>query len=162
MINIWRTLPDDWFLVIKEHSNGIGNRSYTMLKNLSKLRNVILLDEKASAVDLMKQAQAVFTVTGTMALEAALQGIPSITLAPMWFNFLNHCKHMNWEELEVLELEEYCERVRSLPVNKDEYMDYVTKNSFKGELDGILYNPACLDINNLKNLCDAFMCVLEN
>lgn len=161
VINIWRTLPDDWYLVIKEHSNGIGNRSFSFLNKLSKLRNVILLDEKASAVQLMKQAQAVFTVTGTMALEAGLQGIPSITLAPMWFNFLNHCKHLTWEELEVLDLEKYCSEVRKRPVNKDEYMEYVAKHSFKGELDGIMYNDRVLEKENLKRLCDAFLHILE-
>ena len=32
--NIWRILPDDWCLVVKEHTNAIGDRPLSFLKKL--------------------------------------------------------------------------------------------------------------------------------
>lgn len=160
VVNIWRNLPDDWYLVIKEHSNGIGNRSYKYLHSLSKLRHVIILDEHTSALDLMKKSKAVISVTGTMAIEAAMQGIPAITLAPMWFNLLNYCNHMGWEEMEKIDLKTYTESVKEQTLNKDEYMEFVLKNSFEGEFDGILSNPRVMEKDNLNKLSQAFLTVL--
>lgn len=162
VLNFWRQLPPDWYLVIKEHSNAIGDRSYDFFKKLQRYPRIVLMNEYANAQELMKKAQLVVTNTGTMALEAALQGIPAITLSHVVFNNLNYCKHCNWQTFEQYNsLEDLVNEIKSLPNNKQEYEKFVAEYAFDGILTDIVTMPNVLNGKNITNLVNAFLSLIE-
>ena len=85
-------LPKGWTLLVKEHPSqflwqtegelGRDNAFYDRLASLSGVRLVPLEVESQALVE---RAAAVVTVTGTVGWEAALHGVPAITLAHPWY-----------------------------------------------------------------------------
>jgi hypothetical protein len=162
VVNLWRQLPPDWYLVIKEHSVAIGDRSHKFFSELLKYPRVVLMDEHADSQKLMQKAQLVCTNTGTMALEAALQGIPSITFSKVWFNVLNYCKHCNWQIFETYNtLADLINEIRSLPNNKEDYSNLINRFAFDGVLTDIVSMPNVLNVNNITKLVEAFVSLIE-
>lgn len=158
IINIWRQLPPDWFLLIKEHSNAIGDRSLSYFRKFNKFPHIILLDERMDSHEIMENAQLVVTNTGTIGLEAALKGIPAVSLSKVVFNCLNYCRFMNWEDFEKYDsLEDLVREIRSLPQNVEAYKELLKKYSFKGYMGDTNSKPRMLeDKENMANLADAF------
>lgn len=154
ILNIWRNLPPDWYLIVKEHSNAIGDRGSEFYKKLSKYPNIIIINEMLDSYEVIKHAQLIITVTGTMALEAAFMGVPSITLAPVQFNCLNYCRHMTWKEIEKYgSIADLILDITSLDNNIDDYVTEVKKYSYDGYMNGnldIIRKP-----ENITKACDA-------
>ena len=162
VLNIWRQLPPDWYLVIKEHSNAIGDRSYKFLNSLRKYPRIILMDEHANAQELMKKCQLVVTNTGTMALEAALQGIPAVTLSPVMFNVLNYCRHCTWQDFEKYDsLEHLVNEIKSMPQNNEDYAKLVEEYAFDGILTDLVTMPDVLNEKNVTDLVYSFLALVE-
>ena len=162
VVNIWRQLPPDWYLVIKEHSNAIGDRSYDFYKKLRKYPRIIIMNEHADAQQLMRKSQVVITNTGTMALEAALQGIPAITLSKVIFNILNYCRHCTWQEFEQFNsLEQLVEDIRSMPQNNEDYAKLVEEYAYDGVLTDVVTMPDVLNENNVSNLVYSFVSLID-
>ena len=162
VLNIWRQLPPDWYLVIKEHSTAIGDRSCSFFKRLKKYPRIILMDEHADAQQLMKKSQLVVTNTGTMALEAALQGIPAITLSKVIFNILNFCRHCTWQDFEKYDsLEILINEIKSMPQNNEDFEKLVDDYAFDGYLTDIITMPDVLNDNNISNLVKSFLSLIS-
>lgn len=163
VLNIWRQLPDDWYLVIKEHSNAIGDRGYKFFKEFREYPRIIILNECTDAYSVMNSAQLVITNTGTMGLEAALKGVPAVTLSRVAFNCLNYCKYMSWEDFEKYDsLVDLVNEIKALPRNNEDYLELVRKYSFKGKMGDTDSNPNFLnDKKNLANLVSAFLSVIR-
>lgn len=85
--NISKSLPLGWTLIVKEHPRGRGSRPLWQYKHLASFPNVLFND--APTKELMNGASAVITITGTIALEAAVQGTPSICLGQTYFDHLD-------------------------------------------------------------------------
>jgi len=161
VVNIWRQLPPDWYLVIKEHSNAIGDRSYSFFKQLLKYPRIVLMDEYADSQELMKKCQVVITNTGTMALEAALQGIPAITLSKVVFNVLNYCRHCTWQDFEMFDsLEELVNDIKSMPQNNEDYEKLVADYAFDGTLTDVISMPDVLNEKNISDLVQSFVSLI--
>lgn len=161
VINIWRQLPPDWYLVIKEHSNAIGDRGYQFFKKIMKYPRIIIVNEKSDSYKLIQSCELVITNTGTMALEAALMGIPAITLSPVFFNKLNYCRHCTWTDLEKYDsIEILIEEIKTSPDNKEEYQGFILDNSLEGVMSDIRSLPTVTKEDNLKNLVAAFLTVI--
>lgn len=162
VLNIWRQLPEDWYLAIKEHSNAIGDRSYNFFKRLQKYPRIILINEHADSLQLIKKCQLVVTNTGTMALEAALQGVPSITLSKVVFNNLNYCRHCTWQDFEKYRsLVDLVNEIKSLPNNVDSYTNLVNEYAFDGYLTNIITMPNVLNDKNILDLSNAFLALIS-
>src|SRR5690606_5685334 len=98
IINIWRILPENYILLVKEHSNALGDRNSEFYKSVKKLRNIYLIDNKANSHELLDSVEGVFTVSGTIAYEAALKGKNAFTFAPAFFNKMQTCKEVSWKD----------------------------------------------------------------
>jgi hypothetical protein len=158
VVNLWRQLPPDWYLVIKEHSNAIGDRNFHFLRRLSKYPRVVLMHEKEDSHLLIRHAQLVATNTGTMALEAALMNIPAITFSQVFFNKINYCRHCSWTDLEKYNsITDLINEIRVSPDNTEEYTQYIMKNSFEGVLRDVITTPEVLSPENIKQLSKAIM-----
>lgn len=156
--NIWRQLPPDWYLVIKEHSNAIGDRSVDYFKHLQEYPNIILVNEGIDSKLIIQDAKAVITNTGTMALEAALWGIPAITLSKVVFNCINYCKYMTWQDFERFNnLQEVISDIEKEPLDIEPFRELVANYSFEGTMGDVFGTPEILkNRDNLMKLANAF------
>lgn len=158
VINLWRLLPHDWKLVIKEHTNAIGDRSHSFYKKLLTYPGVLLADEKIDSKLLIEKSKLVATVSGTIAYEAALMKKPSITFARIFFNALNYCKFMTIDELVKYDsLATLTSELESKTDNRKEFSNYLMKNSFKGMVSDFMSDPAVMDEDNLESLSIGFL-----
>lgn len=82
------SLPVDTFLVIKEHPWMVGKRPLTSYKKMLNIPRVKFADPSLEARALIKGAEAVSVITGSVALEAALLGKPVITFGDCPYNLL--------------------------------------------------------------------------
>lgn len=79
-------LPDDWSLLVKEHPSMFLLKSKRPFRHpdfyplVASMPNTYLLDETHSSFDLIDQAQAVATLTGTVGFEALCRGHVAIVL----------------------------------------------------------------------------------
>lgn len=80
-----RLLPASHKLWVKEHKGAIGDRSLGWYRQVRSLPNVRLIDPFEDIFGMMRSADIVVTITGTAGYEAALLGVPSLGLAPMFF-----------------------------------------------------------------------------
>ena len=162
IINIWRVLPPGWKLLIKEHTNAIGDRKPAFYKELAALPNVHFVDEQTDSYQLIHGAKAVVTITGTIALEAALMGVPALTFAPVFFNQLNNCHHLTLSDLitcsSIIGL---IDDLRSRPDNRLAFTNFLLNHSFVGTFSDPISNQKILEQTNIKNIAKAFAQVLR-
>ena len=85
-------LPGGWNLLVKEHpsqflwqTEGELGRDSGYHDRLAALPGVTLVPLDVASAALVERAKAVVTITGTVGWEAALNGVPAITLANPWY-----------------------------------------------------------------------------
>jgi len=155
--NIWRILPEDTLLLVKEHSNAIGDRKLNFYKKISQFKNVKFINYKADSYELVKKAKAVFTISGTVAYEAALMNTPTFTFIPIFFNGLSLCKHINYDHLRNpgTSLKSLINSVEFNEKNDQNYTNWIHGNSFDGIISDYNSNPACMEDVNIEKLVNA-------
>ena len=82
------SLPIDFVLVLKEHPWMVGKRSLAAYQKMLDIPRVRFVDPALEARSLVKQADLVAVVTGSVALEAAMLGKPVITFGDCPYNLL--------------------------------------------------------------------------
>lgn len=103
LLNILASLPADMDLVVKEHSPMLGYRTMDLYSQLVHMPGLILADTREDSHELITHASVVVTLTGTVALEAILYGIPAIVLGSIYFDqFAGIYKPENLQELKTL------------------------------------------------------------
>ncbi|MEM6894845.1 MAG: hypothetical protein AAF554_14220 [Bacteroidota bacterium] len=159
--NIWRILPDDWYLVVKEHTNAIGDRSFSFFKKIKRLRNLVLLNEHINSHRIIQDAKAIFSVSGSIAYEAALYGKPAFLFVPIFFDKLQNCQNITLETLrEVANIEELLSlwnenKKHKMPIA--EFSKYLLSHSAKGLISDPLTDPKCMEEGNIQNVTKAFL-----
>jgi len=159
IINIWRAIPEGWHLFIKEHSNALGDRSWHFYQRLKRLRNVVLIDHNADSHAMVSKSQAVFTVTGTMAYEAALMGIPSFTFGNVFFNRLPNCIKISVEQLRTQGMEQLIESAIQTPITN--FSKWLFDHSAEGLIGDHFSNPASMTSENLDLVTGIFELLLH-
>ena len=84
--NILAALPADMELVVKEHSPMLGYRPFEFYNELLHMPGLTFADTHEDSHNLITGASVVVTLTGTVALEALLYGIPAIVLGSIYFD----------------------------------------------------------------------------
>ena len=74
ILKIWRQLGPDDALFIKEHPVAIGNRGREFYDRVLAYPNIHLLHHATPVPEILSKIDYVFTISGTMGLEAALEG----------------------------------------------------------------------------------------
>lgn len=160
--NLWRALPEGWKLVIKEHTNAIGDRPPSFYRELQALPGVLIVDERINSYELISNANLVATITGTIAYEAGLMQVPNITFAPVFFNKLNTSKQISLEDLLRYDLSELSAFLTEMPDNRLEFSDYLTKNSFFGKFYDPQTTSKSLEKENIQYISQAFTKVIRH
>ncbi len=89
-----KSLPADMRLVVKEHIYPMGVRPHDFYQQIRDIKNVMIAPLDVIGLDLIKNSQAVCTISGTSGYEAAISGIPAIVLRTQCdFAFLDHVYH---------------------------------------------------------------------
>jgi len=114
-------LPEGWRIYVKEHPvqwmafglNYTDSRYPDYYKEIARVKNVHLIPVETDTYYLVKQAQAVATVTGTAGWEAVLRGKPALIFGCAWYN---DCPGV-WQINDVLTCRQALEKISggSLP-----------------------------------------------
>ena len=75
------SLPSGYNLIIKEHTPNLGLKKRQFYKSLMKLPNVLIVNYLLPGPELVDNAEAVMTISGTAAVEAAERGKMAIVFA---------------------------------------------------------------------------------
>lgn len=146
--NIWRILPHDWLLVVKEHTNAIGDRPLSFYRKLQKFHGVVFVNETTDSHELIKRSRAVITVSGTVAYEATLMEKPSLTFAPVFFNRFPGCKKVSLDDLKLSKCID--ELIEPVGVSRRDILEWVHKHSFEGIISDPITMPSCLETENVR------------
>lgn len=158
VINLWRLLPQGWKIVLKEHTNAIGDRPYSFYKKLLAYPNIVMVHATTDSKKLIEKSKLVVSVTGTIAYEAALMKIPAITFARVFFNRINYCRYVTLNELVNYDnLNTLVNEIKSQPDNRLEYSNYLMKNTFEGYVSDYVTDQTVMDSENIEKLCNVFM-----
>jgi hypothetical protein len=161
ILNIWRNLPDGWVLLVKEHTNAIGDRSYGFYNRISKLKDVYMLEEKTDSHEVISKSQLVVTVSGTMAYESAMMGVSSITFAPCFFNELSLCRKVGLEDLVgCTSLKDFISEPNREADAK--FNEVILASSYQGIISDYLADPRCMASENIKDLAAGFYKVISS
>ena len=85
-------IPDDWKVYVREHPlqfygsiTGSRSRSIQDYEQILEIPNVELIDTSVSSFELIDNAKAVATITGTAGWEAVIRGIPVLLFGHPWY-----------------------------------------------------------------------------
>ena len=158
IINIWKILPKNFNLIVKEHPNCIGDRHVSFYKKFLNLNDIYLIDLKNNEEneEFMKNSAATFSIASTASLQSALKEINSFTFADTFFNSLKFSHKLTLEDLRnSTNLNHLIDKMQKRPSAVD---THYLKNSFKGYIIEEYFN----DENNIKNIREAVNEVINN
>lgn len=158
--NIWRILPEGYILLVKEHSNAIGDRTLKFYKTIKKFHNTYLIDNKEDSHNLLHKCETVFTVSGTIAYEAALMKKIAFTFAPTFFNKLKYCNEISWQDFRNHSLANLMDN-QAKGLNDEAFSNWLIENSFEGIMSDSYGDPRCMENHNILKLSKAFLNVIS-
>lgn len=93
LVEARRVLPEEITLVVKEHPSQLNparqgiysGRSSFFYDVVNSMKNTHVLGSGPLAKQILRSASVVFTLTGTVAVEAALRGVPALYFGSPWF-----------------------------------------------------------------------------
>ena len=118
-------IPSQVAIYVKEHPNqlrsyikkGVNGRSPLFYKLVNNIKNVHFLDHSYDQIELIKKSKFVITITGTVALEAAILGKKSLIFGSTyydgcpnifkWDKKFNYNKFINYKVKSSKAVEEY-------------------------------------------------------
>ncbi len=153
--DIRRSLPWDMTLVVKEHPNALGTKSLPTYRAIESLPRVVMIHPQTETKQILKRVDLVFTVTGTLAYEAGLRGVPAITFAPMFFGDLSTVHSVD----NVCDLPREIHRAMSLkqsPEHDANVLEQLWQWSRPGYWTDPITDPSVLHPENLDLLVEAF------
>ena len=144
-----RKMPDDCSLMVKEHTNAIGDRSLQFFKRVNELNRVHVIDENIDSFTLIEKSQKTITVSGTVAYEAALLGKDVLLFSNVFFSMLPTIQNVNNDD----------------PLEKktiDEFKKYIYANSLEGIVSDPISDPRCVRPENISKIVNAIMNIIRN
>ena len=147
--NIWKILPSNFQLVVKQHPACTGDNNFFFYKKIKNLYNVHLLDELSSNIFEKNKPLATFSINSTASIEAALNEIPSFTFANCFFNELKFSKKISLDEFKKYTLFELIDNIKIDNQNKKDNLEV---DFLKASYPGYLYGDNLLDDNNISNI----------
>lgn len=165
ILNLWRIKPDNSIILVKEHETAIGERSIRFYKGLRKFTGIYIVDHKIDSHTLIKNAIITATVTGTVALEAALLGKNSLVFANPFFTRLNtvfnvQLKHFenskNWDDFI-----KKVKKEKQVKMSVTEYLDFIETCSFRGVISDPVSDPKCIEHKNIKLVSQGFSKIIN-
>ncbi len=157
LANISKSMPIGFKLVVKEHPSMLGHRTQKYYKQLRALPNMLLISPFENNAKILKAADLIFTITGTVGLEGLILKKPVIVLGSVFFKYCPlvfdaaHIAPPDWPALIDKALNDY-RYDETILVN---FMAALFDRSFEGVYIETLACPdIVLERQNLKILMD--------
>jgi len=152
-------LPADYLLLVKEHSNAIGDRGRAFYERILPLGNVRLVDPWIDSHSLFDMIDTVFTVSGTVAMETSIAHRRAITFSECFFTKMPGVHFAR----DITELPELLHREDDISDDKYyAFFETMISNSFDGLIGDPLCFPDAMQEDNLKLVAEAFTTVLRS
>ncbi|RMJ03932.1 Capsule polysaccharide biosynthesis protein [Marinobacter litoralis] len=153
---LWTALPDSWDLIVKEHSNAVGDRSPLFYARLKGHPNLFFAKVSTDSYSLIRGARAVFTISGTSAYEAALMGVPSFTFSNCFFNCHPLCQRVSISDLKYKGIKSLITESLSSKENPSlQLTAWLEKYSMEGQVGDPIRLPSCMEPSNIQNIARA-------
>lgn len=157
--DIARSLPTDYLLLVKEHSNAIGDRGKEFYERILPLGNVRLADPWIDSHSLFDKIDTVFTVSGTVAMETSIARRRAITFAECFFTKMPGVYFAK----DITELPGLLHREDDTSNESyHAFFETMVVNSFDGLIGDPLCFPDAMQEDNLKLVAQAFTTVLQS
>lgn len=166
IVALTRSLPATHDLYVKEHSNAIGDRAANFYHRVNSLPGVVLVDPFMDSYSLLEHASLVVTVSGTIAYESALLGVPAMTLSPMFFDplvalsgatpFANYSK-----TIQDFLIQQPSERRHTDSDERIEFLADILANSFPGIISDPDSDPRCMEEDNLDRVAEGVLTLIK-
>lgn len=150
--------PSEYKIYVKEHSNAIGDRPLSYLRSIGKIPNARLINPSHDSHELIKNSSLIITISGTIAFEAALFGVKSATLSPMFFNTIPSCTYIrNPSDLVPIlnKPSTYSPEATKAAFSR------IIKNSYQGTISDPISFPECISEKNISLVTDAFEALIN-
>lgn len=153
--NIAKSLPIDTLLYVKEHPIALGRRLFREFRRLASLFNVRLIRTEVPSHILVRNAQAVITISNTVGIEAIFFERPLLVLGNVFYQFYRNLRYVdNVKDLPYL----IPETVASFQPDRQELYRFITA-ILEGSAVGTRRNPHVVPYvmteRNLQNVADA-------
>ena len=162
--NIARSLPVGHRLLVKQHPNAKGKFGYNFYNRIRKLPATSVLDGSIDSHLILKDADIVMTVSGTIAYEAALMGKKSILFSDVFFNQLDLvsvCKDFSQLKSQIQDvLSKKVDKVKHLKKGQ-KFIAKTSSMSFKGFVSDPNHDPSVIDSENIKSIVNAIETLIE-
>lgn len=159
IINLWRVLPSDWIIIVKEHTNAIGDRDLKFYKKLQAIKGIYFLNETTDSYDIIQKSELIATVSGTVAYEAVLLNKPAITFSKLFFNIFPKCKYLTIEDFKnINSIYDLLEVSNNNEIEK--FTNEILEMSFEGTVSDPESDIRCINKDNIKKLTNAFLRVI--
>lgn len=155
--DISNNLPDNWVLLIKLNPKSFLEMTDELLDTLN-LPNIVGLAINENMNDALKRANAVITVTGTVAIECSVKKIPLFSLTQTDFVKFPFVQYLD----NVSNLNKIDELISKNISEDSNIIQYLYENSAKGIIGEEITNPYCNDNDNINLLNKAFDEFLED
>jgi hypothetical protein len=156
-----RKVPTEYEVIVKDHSHALGLNSLRRYKKLSRLPFVRIVNPMSDTFSLISGASMVFSIGGTVSLEAALMGKRSVTVSKKYFSEVLIRESFDPYSCSTYEVQKM---LKEMPPSDEKLINYIAKihaNSFKG----LLFDPTAHEIyrssDNFNNLYLGFKEFLE-
>lgn len=162
--NISKSLPLNYKLYVKEHKVAVGRREglFSYYDKLRRLPNVVLINPSEDSHKLIRNADLVIVVVGTVGWEALLYGKPVITLGNVFYNDSGLvCKLNDYRDLKktILHL------LNNYQLKEDELLKYIValnRGTSKGYFNVPHSDRAALYPDNIIDISNAILQDIEN
>jgi hypothetical protein len=159
--NIASQLEDDEYLVVKEHSNAIGDRGYGFYKQLTSYPGVLLIDEKVNTKILMGFCLGVYTVSGTAALEASLRGVNGYCFSDVYFRNLECCNVVTLNDFNAQYSDSKIQASCSLTLTSKQFVIEILMSTCDGIISNLRSDAHSMSSENISKVADEFIGLLK-
>ncbi len=153
IINLWRKIPNDVYIVIKEHKSALGDRGKRFYGVLKSFTNILIVSEQSDIEELMKNALFVSSISGTSAFEAAKLGVKSVIFSDVYFAKLQMIKSITPKYLRSHTFDELLNDGFD-GVSFDEFLEEMRKSTWKGRISDPLIDPSVLEVSNIQSIAN--------
>jgi len=151
-----RKVPLNYDVVIKDHSHALGINSLTKYKSLLKNPRVMLADPRSDTFKLIENAQLVYSLGGTISLEAALMGKRSLTAVEKFFSDVTMRKSVNPYQISTYEIKQILNEEPPSNEKLIKYLATVHANSYLGMVLDPTANKIYAAEDNINNIYQGF------
>jgi len=156
--NVSRALPYGVSLVVKGHPNQV--KSTKFYKRISRIPSVRFVDKHIDSLWLIKNAEAVISVSGTACYEAALFGVPAFNFTDMFYNELTSVKKCTTHE-ELYSVLKNLSKDENSSESVIEFLAKLYALSYKGFAEGKAVRADALSEQNISDVTAGFIDIIE-